>query len=210
MGLARHFFSPGSCQEVSSTWYPKIEEPIKSHEKHYSLVYILKHRTGIENWRSLVCFPFERKLFPQLFWQLLNCSITAMVIFLGLQVIVLLMNCRRIYINGKLDTEDKPNHPYTGVSGNTQIGTWWNDPVSFPNNLQLDTLFITNKALDVTASEYDRLLCLAKHFHSQMPWCHLPGHGKMHARNNAPIQMLYCIHIRCKTRLLLILLVRYK
>ena len=32
------FFSPGSRQEVNSTWYPEIEEPIKSHEKHYSLV----------------------------------------------------------------------------------------------------------------------------------------------------------------------------
>ena len=36
------FFSPGSRQEVNSTWYPEIEEPIKSREKHYSLVlYIL-------------------------------------------------------------------------------------------------------------------------------------------------------------------------
>ena len=36
------FFSPGSRQEVNSTWYPEIEEPIKLCEKHYSLVlYIL-------------------------------------------------------------------------------------------------------------------------------------------------------------------------
>ena len=36
------FFFSGSRQEVNSTWYPEIEEPIKSHEKHYSLVlYIL-------------------------------------------------------------------------------------------------------------------------------------------------------------------------
>ena len=42
MGLTQHFFSPGSRQEVNSTWYPEIEEPIKSCEKHYSLVlYIL-------------------------------------------------------------------------------------------------------------------------------------------------------------------------
>ena len=35
------FFS-GNRQEVNSTWYPQIEEPIKSREKHYSLVlYIL-------------------------------------------------------------------------------------------------------------------------------------------------------------------------
>ena len=37
------FLSSGSRQEVNSTWYPEIEEPIKSREKHYSLVlYILK------------------------------------------------------------------------------------------------------------------------------------------------------------------------
>ena len=44
MGLARHFLSPGGRQEVNSTWYPEIEEPIESREKHYSLVlYILMH-----------------------------------------------------------------------------------------------------------------------------------------------------------------------
>ena len=35
-------FSSGSRQEVNITWYPEIEEPIKSREKRYSLVlYIL-------------------------------------------------------------------------------------------------------------------------------------------------------------------------
>ena len=36
--VSRDIFSPGSRQEVNSTWYPEIEEPIKSREKHYSLV----------------------------------------------------------------------------------------------------------------------------------------------------------------------------
>ena len=46
MGFTRHFFS-GNRQEVNSTWFPEIEEPIKSHEKHYSLVlYILKEYVG--------------------------------------------------------------------------------------------------------------------------------------------------------------------
>ena len=41
MGSRAIFFS-GNRQEVNSTWYPEIEEPIKSREKHYSLVlYIL-------------------------------------------------------------------------------------------------------------------------------------------------------------------------
>ena len=56
MGLARHFFSPGSRQEVNSTWYPEIEEPIKSREKHYSLVlYILK--AGYRVRRSFGTYP---------------------------------------------------------------------------------------------------------------------------------------------------------
>ena len=48
MGFVRHFFSENR-QELNSTWYPVIEEPIKSREKHYSLVlYILT--TDIGKW----------------------------------------------------------------------------------------------------------------------------------------------------------------
>ena len=36
VGFARYFFP--SRQEVNITWYSEIEEPIKSREKHYSLV----------------------------------------------------------------------------------------------------------------------------------------------------------------------------
>ena len=40
---SRAILFSGNRQEVNSTWYPEIEEPIKSREKHYSLVlYILK------------------------------------------------------------------------------------------------------------------------------------------------------------------------
>ena len=42
MGFARHFFLRKPPEEMNSTWHPEIEEPIKSREKHYSLVlYIL-------------------------------------------------------------------------------------------------------------------------------------------------------------------------
>ena len=41
---SRAIFFSGNCQEVNSTWYPEIEEPIKSRKKHYSLVlYVLTH-----------------------------------------------------------------------------------------------------------------------------------------------------------------------
>ena len=42
MGTRAIFFS-GNRQEVNSTWYPQIEEPIKSREKHYSLVLYILH-----------------------------------------------------------------------------------------------------------------------------------------------------------------------
>ena len=41
-GVRAPFFVSKNRQEVNSTWYPKIEKPIKSCKKHYSLVlYIL-------------------------------------------------------------------------------------------------------------------------------------------------------------------------
>ena len=40
--VSHYIFSSGSRQEVNITWYPEIDEPIKSRGKHYSLVlYIL-------------------------------------------------------------------------------------------------------------------------------------------------------------------------
>ena len=40
--VSHNIFFPGSRQEVNISWYPEIEEPIKSCGKHYSLVlYIL-------------------------------------------------------------------------------------------------------------------------------------------------------------------------
>ena len=38
MGFARNFLSSGIRQEVNIILYSQIEEPIKSREKHYSLV----------------------------------------------------------------------------------------------------------------------------------------------------------------------------
>ena len=57
------FFFSGSRQEVNSTWYPEIEEPIKSREKHYSLVLYILNENNIKRWRVHhffgFCFPFE-------------------------------------------------------------------------------------------------------------------------------------------------------
>ena len=43
--VSRDIFLPGSRQEVNSTWYLEIEEPIKSREKHYSLVLYIPKST---------------------------------------------------------------------------------------------------------------------------------------------------------------------
>ena len=57
------FFSPGSRQDVNSTWYPEIEEPSKSREKHYSLVlYILIY------FIHRCCYHREKKWKRTLIW----------------------------------------------------------------------------------------------------------------------------------------------
>ena len=43
MGFVCYFFSSGSRQEVNSTCYSKIEEPIQSCKKHYSLVLYIRN-----------------------------------------------------------------------------------------------------------------------------------------------------------------------
>ena len=64
--VSRAIFSAGSRQEVNSTWYSEIEEPIKSREKHYSLVlYILISHTALDAYfaRQFFLFPFFFFLF---------------------------------------------------------------------------------------------------------------------------------------------------
>ena len=66
--VSRAIFSSRSRQEVNSTWYSEIEEPIKSREKHYShVLYILKsfvmvipHRNGLSAYldRHVMAFVF--------------------------------------------------------------------------------------------------------------------------------------------------------
>lgn len=75
---------------------------------------------------------------------------------------------RKIFIDGKLDKNDNSiKDAYQGISGKTQIGTWWNGNNGHTKtDVEIDTLYIINKAIDYNS---DQQLCLAKAFNSQMP-----------------------------------------
>ena len=55
------FSFSGSRQEVNSTWYSEIEGPIKSREKHYSLVLYI---TNSNNCRTVVVFLANCNEYP--------------------------------------------------------------------------------------------------------------------------------------------------
>ncbi|KAL9986077.1 hypothetical protein ACROYT_G000151 [Oculina patagonica] len=71
---------------------------------------------------------------------------------------------RKIFIDGKIDIADNSNNAYQGISGNTQIGTWWSGKKT---NLEIDTLYIIDKAIEYTP--VNQQLCFAKVFNSNMP-----------------------------------------
>ncbi len=71
---------------------------------------------------------------------------------------------RKIFIDGKIDIADNSKNAYQGISGNTQIGTWWSGKKT---NLEIDTLYIIDKAIEYTP--VNQQLCFAKAFNSNMP-----------------------------------------
>ncbi|XP_068740228.1 uncharacterized protein [Montipora capricornis] len=74
---------------------------------------------------------------------------------------------RKIFINGKLDKEEKSKESYIGISGKTEIGTWWNGNNGHTKtNVEIDTLYIINKAIDYS---YEQQLCFAKALSPQLP-----------------------------------------
>ena len=74
---------------------------------------------------------------------------------------------RKIFINGQQDKQDNTNNAYMGISGKTQIGTWWNGKNGKTTNLEIDTLYIINKAIEYPAK--NEQLCLAKALNYDMP-----------------------------------------
>lgn len=75
---------------------------------------------------------------------------------------------RKIFIDGKLDIADNSKHSYQGISGQTQIGTWWSGNNGLTtNNIEIDTLYIIDKAIEYTP--IDQQLCFAKALNSHMP-----------------------------------------
>lgn len=75
---------------------------------------------------------------------------------------------RKIFIDGKLDIADNSKDSYQGISGLTQIGTWWSGNNGLTtNNIEIDTLYIIDKAIEYTP--IDQQLCFAKALNSHMP-----------------------------------------
>ena len=79
--------------------------------------------------------------------------------------LLFILYTRKIFIDGKIDKEDNSKDSYHGRSGQTQIGTWWSGQNGLMTNLEIDTLYIIDKAVEYT----DQQLCFAKAFNSQMP-----------------------------------------
>ena len=81
-------------------------------------------------------------------------------------VFFLILN-RKIFIDQDLDKQDNSLNAYSGISGKTQIGTWWNgNNGNVRTNVEIDTLYIINKAMDYA---FYQQLCFAKALHYQMP-----------------------------------------
>ena len=75
---------------------------------------------------------------------------------------------RKIIVDGNIDKEDKPRNNFKGTSGKTQIGTWWNQN-NLRTNVEIDTLYIVNKAVIYPSSSIYQQQCYAKVFNSYMP-----------------------------------------
>ncbi len=74
---------------------------------------------------------------------------------------------RKIFIDGKIDIKDNSKSSYQGISGQTQIGTWWSVNNGITTNLEIDTLYIIDKAIEYTP--VNQQLCFAKALNSNMP-----------------------------------------
>ncbi|CAH3156016.1 unnamed protein product [Porites lobata] len=77
------------------------------------------------------------------------------------------VNPRTIIVDGNIDKKDKPQNNFKGTSGKTQIGTWWNN--NLKTNVEIDTLYIVNKAVIYPSSSVYQQQCYAKVFNSYMP-----------------------------------------
>lgn len=92
--------------------------------------------------------------------------LTLLQYFSRLQTVFFIYD-RKIFIDGKQDKQDNSKNSYQGISGKTQIGTWWNGNNGIvKTNLEIDTLYIINKAIDYT---FEEQMCFAKVMNSQMP-----------------------------------------
>lgn len=77
------------------------------------------------------------------------------------------LNTRKIFIDGKPDISNSSPDSYQGISGKTQVGTWWSGNNGLTSNIEIDTIYIIDKAIEYTP--IDQQLCFAKALNSHMP-----------------------------------------
>ena len=81
---------------MNSTWYPEIEEPIKSREKHYSLVLYILIQLNLLNW-------------PKLHWQIILLSMMDLYLLFRhfVWLILWLIACHNLPLKKRGGLEDE-------------------------------------------------------------------------------------------------------
>ena len=74
---------------------------------------------------------------------------------------------RKIFVNGKKDNSVEGGSSYDGVSGKTQIGTWWSGNNGLKTNVEIDNLYIIDKAIQYSPT--DQQLCYARAINLNTP-----------------------------------------
>lgn len=74
---------------------------------------------------------------------------------------------RKIFVNGKKDNSVEGGSSYDGMSGKTQIGTWWSGNNGLKTNVEIDNLYIIDKAIQYSPT--DQQLCYARAINLNTP-----------------------------------------
>ena len=79
----------------------------------------------------------------------------------------------------------KGGSSYDGMSGKTQIGTWWSGNNGLKTNVEIDNLYIIDKAIQYSPT--DQQLCYARAINLNMPQnseCQIASKTKKGVRKN--------------------------
>ena len=121
----------------------------ESHTGQLIIIYIclLYQKVLVKSTRKGTCFNWEITI---------NFSYTNLVNLL-----------RKIFVDGKKDNSVEGGSSYDGVSGKTQIGTWWSGNNGLKTNVEIDNLYIIDKAIQYSPT--DQQLCYARAINLNTP-----------------------------------------